>query len=177
MPFAGFTGALLAAGGGEGVVLGAPIVLGLAPFRRDETFLFELEEGGVQRAVVEREAVLARLLDPPGDAVAVQGSQDLEGLEDHQGERARLHIQLLGHCAVLWDTHSTVRPGVGFRQERGRGRGGSGAARSPPLEGQGGGWRRCVFVGPGMGAVKPSVSWVSSGSRRPPAISSPSAGS
>ena len=98
MPFARFARQLLAPRGGERVVLRAAIVLGLAPLRVDEPFLLELEERGVERAVVEREAVLARLLDAASDAVAVQRSEHLEGLEDHQGERALLHVQFLRHC-------------------------------------------------------------------------------
>ena len=97
MPFAGFARELLAPRGGERIELRATIVLGLAPLRRDEPLLLELEERGVQRAVVEREAVLARLLDAARDAVAVKRSEDLEGSENHQGERALLHVQFLRH--------------------------------------------------------------------------------
>src|SRR5687767_7118592 len=98
MPFAGLAGQLLAPRGGERIELRATIVLGLAPLRGDEPLLLELEERGVQRAVVEREAVLARLLDAAGDAVAVEGAEHLEGAEDHQGERALLHVELVRHA-------------------------------------------------------------------------------
>ena len=50
MPFPGFARQLPAPRGGERVVLGAAIVLGLAPRGGDKTLLFELEERGVQRA-------------------------------------------------------------------------------------------------------------------------------
>src|SRR5215208_5886470 len=97
MPFAGLARQLLAPRGGERIELGATIVLGRAPLRGDEPLLFELEERGVERPVVEREAVLARLLDAARDAVAVKRPEYVEGGENHQGERALLHFQLLGH--------------------------------------------------------------------------------
>src|SRR5439155_4584119 len=105
MPFAGFARQLLASRGGERVVLGAAIVLGLAPLRFDKPLLLELEQRRVQRAVVEREAVLAGLLDAAGDAVPVKRPEYLEGSENHQGERALLHIQLRRHIRVLWVSH------------------------------------------------------------------------
>ena len=58
VPFAGFARQLLAPGGGERVVLRATVVLGLAPLGRDEPLLLELEERGVQRAVVEGDRFL-----------------------------------------------------------------------------------------------------------------------
>src|SRR5688572_11986106 len=97
MPFAGFTRQLLAPRGGERIELRATIVLGLAPLCLDEPLLLELEERGVERAVVEAEAVLARLLDAASDAVAVERTEDFEGLENHQGERALLDVQLVSH--------------------------------------------------------------------------------
>ena len=97
VPFARFARELLPPRGGERIELRAAIVLGLAPLGRDESLLLELEQGGVERAVVERQAVLARFLDAARDAVAVQGPEDLEGLEDHQGEGALLHVELLRH--------------------------------------------------------------------------------
>src|SRR6266566_1243064 len=103
MPFAGFARQLLAPRGGEGVVLGAAIILGLTPFRFDESLLLELEERGVQGAVVEREAVFARLLDAASDAIAVKRPEYVEGFENHQGERALLHVQLLGHGPSYWN--------------------------------------------------------------------------
>src|ERR1017187_2989740 len=108
MPFAGFARQLLAPRDAQRIVLRPTIVLGLAPLRFDEPLLFKFEERGVQRGVVEREAVVARLLDAASDAVPVQRSEDLEGLENHQGERALLYVRLLRHVTVLWDSHRTV---------------------------------------------------------------------
>src|SRR5688572_31779252 len=99
MPFAGFSGELLAPRGGERIELRATIVLGLAPLCSNEPLLLELEERRVQRAVVEAETVLARLLDAARDAVAVQRTKHVEGLENHQGEGALLHVQLVSHDA------------------------------------------------------------------------------
>src|SRR4026208_1879006 len=130
MPVAGFARQLPAPRGGQAVVLGAAIVLRQAPLRRDEAFLLELQEGGVEGAVIEGQAVLAGLLDAAIDAVAVEGPEDLEGFEDHQGQSALFDVQLLCHTPVLWDTHSTVTPQSGFRQAPGRADGCCSAATS-----------------------------------------------
>src|SRR5690349_14682259 len=97
MPLAGFARELLFSGGRERVVLRAAIVLGLFPLGLDESLLLQLEERRIQRAVVEREAIAARFLDAPRDAVAVQRPEDFEGLEDHEGERALLDFELVRH--------------------------------------------------------------------------------
>src|SRR5688500_12852016 len=102
MPLMGFAGQLLATSGRQRVVLRSPVVLGLPPLSGDEPLLLELDEGGIERAVVERQPILARLLDPAGDPVAVQGAKDLEGRENHEGQRALLHVQLLRHGLSYW---------------------------------------------------------------------------
>src|SRR6266576_421349 len=97
IPLAGFARQLLPPGGGERVELRAAIVLGLPPLRVDESFLLELEEGGVERAVVEREAILTDFLDTSRHAVAMERAEAFEGLEDHQGEGALLDFEFVGH--------------------------------------------------------------------------------
>src|SRR5205085_12522256 len=97
VPFARFARQLLASRRGERIELRAAIVLGLTPFRFDGSLLLELEECGVERTVIEGKPILARLLDPASDAVAVERSEDIEGLENHQGQRALLHVQFLRH--------------------------------------------------------------------------------
>src|SRR5215470_17952922 len=118
MPFACFARELLPPGGGERVVLGAAIVLGLPPLGDDEPLLLKLEQRGIERAVVERESVLAGLLDAARDAVTVEGPETLQRFEDHQGKGALLDFELLGHGPVLWDTHSTVMSRGGARNSR-----------------------------------------------------------
>src|SRR5579859_1626872 len=76
-PFPFFVGEALPARGAQRVELRAPVVFRLAPFGRDEPFLLELQEGGVERAVVEFEAVAAGLFDAARDAVPVQGAESL----------------------------------------------------------------------------------------------------
>src|SRR5688572_17123266 len=108
MPVTGFAGELPAPRGGEGVVLRAAVVLRWPPLRLDEPLLLQLEERGVQGAVIERQAVLARLLDAARDAVTVQGAEHVEGPQNHQRERALLHVQFVRHDIFLWDTYMTI---------------------------------------------------------------------
>jgi hypothetical protein len=79
---------LPAAGGGDGVEARAAVVVAGAPVASDPAFLFEAEECGVDGALVERERARRRLLDAPGDAIAVQRAHRREGLEDHQVQGA-----------------------------------------------------------------------------------------
>src|SRR5512133_873495 len=111
MPIAGFARQLLTSRRRERIELCAAVVIGLTPLGFDESLLLELEEGGVQSAVVELQTILARLLDAPSHAVAVQGSEDLESFENHQGERALFHVELLRHNRFLWDSHITLMSG------------------------------------------------------------------
>ena len=60
-------------------------------------YLLELQERGVQRAVVDAQLMVARLFNPPGDAVSVQRSERLQRLEDHQGQRALPDVGAVSH--------------------------------------------------------------------------------
>src|SRR3984893_2568483 len=79
---------LLSPGAGQRIHLDAPAAFGLAPSGRYPPKLFELDECRVQSALIECELIAADLLDAPRDPVPVEGSQRLEGLEDHQAETA-----------------------------------------------------------------------------------------
>ena len=94
---------------GEGVEAGAAIVFGGAPFGFDGAFLFEFEENGVERALIDGEEIAADLLDAAGEAVAVERAEDVESFEDHEGEGALEDIGFfVGGCHF------------GFQQEFGR---------------------------------------------------------
>lgn len=77
-----------AAGFGEVVEASTAIVFRGAPFGFDGAFLFELEKDGIERALVHGEEIAADLLDAAGEAVAVERAEDVESLEDHEGESA-----------------------------------------------------------------------------------------
>ncbi len=59
--------------------------------------MFELEQQGIQRALVESQKVSADLLDAPCDSVAVLRSQNIEGFEDHQRKRSLQNVGFLLH--------------------------------------------------------------------------------
>src|SRR5436190_1279362 len=58
-PLARFFFDLLAAGAGEPIELGAAVVLGYAPVRRDVAFLLELEQGRIDGAVIDAQPIAA----------------------------------------------------------------------------------------------------------------------
>lgn len=86
-PLGGFGAELIAAGLGELVVLGSPVVFGEPPLGLDEAFAFESVECLVERGVFDGEDVVGALADPSGDGVAVHGVPG-EGLEDQDVEGA-----------------------------------------------------------------------------------------
>src|SRR5260221_13072501 len=73
---------------GQSIEARSAVVLGGAPFGSDRPLLLQLQQHRIQSALVEGEKIPADLLDPPRDPVAMQRAQDIESLEDHQGQRA-----------------------------------------------------------------------------------------
>ena len=71
------------------------VVLGGAPFGGDGTLLLQLQQNGIQRALIDREQISADLLDAPRDPVAVQRPQHIQSLEHHQRQRALPDIRFL----------------------------------------------------------------------------------
>jgi hypothetical protein len=47
--------------------------------------MLQLEQKGIQGALVDGKKVAADLLDAARDAVAVEGPEQIKGFEDHQG--------------------------------------------------------------------------------------------
>ena len=103
LPIACLRGQLLPAGAGDGVVLRFPVVVGGAPAGGDPAALLEAEERCVDRPLVELEDVLADLLDPPRDPVAVQRAHRIEGLQHHEVEGA---LEDVGLALALAFSHS-----------------------------------------------------------------------
>src|SRR5207302_9767366 len=83
LPVACFLLELFTSSSGEAIELCLPVVCGKAPLGRDVAFLLELEQGGIERAVVHDEMIRAGLLDATGNAVAVERPERLERLEHH----------------------------------------------------------------------------------------------
>src|SRR6185437_5962066 len=74
---------LLPAGGGQGIEARPALGLALTPLRGDPTLEQEPLQGGVERALLDLEHLVAALADQAGDAVAVQRAA-AQGFEDHQ---------------------------------------------------------------------------------------------
>src|SRR5262249_53699417 len=80
LPVLGLGRQLAASGFGDRVELRPAVVVGRAPGAGDPAPLLQAEEGRVDRPLIELQHVLADLLDPAGDAVAVQRAHRPEGL-------------------------------------------------------------------------------------------------
>src|SRR5208283_376598 len=98
LPVVRFLFHLFAAGARQAVVLGAAIVFRRAPLGSDVALLFELQQRGVERAVVNEQAVAAGLLDAAGDAVAVERAEKLDGFQDHEGQGALPDVGFVAHA-------------------------------------------------------------------------------
>src|SRR5581483_1061725 len=86
---------LLAPGARHAIETGAAVIFRGPPVRSNRTLLFQFEQQRIQGSLIERELISADLLDPPSDAVTVQGTQNIESLQDHECESALLDVFLL----------------------------------------------------------------------------------
>ncbi len=59
--------------------------------------MLELQQHGIQSALIHGKQVSADLLDAPRDSIAVQRPQDIESLEDHKRQRSLEDVRLLFH--------------------------------------------------------------------------------
>src|SRR5207244_11217557 len=94
------------------------VVLRYAPFGCDVALLLQLEQRRIQRAVVNRQPAAARLLDPAGDAVAVQRPERLEGFQAHQRERPAPDVGRPSHDPFrMRFLYKYVLPRIGMQYE------------------------------------------------------------
>ena len=96
VPLVGLGAELAAAGGGEAVELCLALVVGLAPLAGEEALVFEAEERGVERALLDGELVAGDLLDAEQDAIAVERAER-DCLEDEHVEGSLHEVELVGH--------------------------------------------------------------------------------
>ena len=59
--------------------------------------MLQLQQQGIERALIHIQKVSADLLDAPGDSPAVLRSQDIECLENHQRKRSLQDVRLFFH--------------------------------------------------------------------------------
>src|ERR1700730_2600804 len=67
----------------EVVVLGLAIVVRDAPFGRDVSLLLKFQKRWIQRAVIHRQQIAARLLDAACNPISMQRTDRFEGLQNH----------------------------------------------------------------------------------------------
>ena len=90
---------------GELVELGLAVVLRRAPFGGDRALLFEFQQGGIERPVIEGDQFAAGLFDAPRDAVTVLRAHGFEGLQNHQRQCALPNIRFISHELLLLVAH------------------------------------------------------------------------
>src|SRR5579864_2836033 len=88
LPAFGFSSELFFAGACQRVVAGAAIVFRSAPLGRNPAALFEAQECGVERALIQLEKVFGNLLDALGDTVTVKRPERIERFENDEVKRA-----------------------------------------------------------------------------------------
>jgi hypothetical protein len=66
----------LAAGGRQFVKARFPIVVRNSPFRSDRALSFQALQGGIERAVIDQELIFRRVLNRPGDSLAVLPAEE-----------------------------------------------------------------------------------------------------
>ena len=82
----------------DGVVLRLAIALGPLPRALDPPLLLEADQGGVQRALIQRERIVRHLLEAGGEPVGMLRPHGRQGAQDDEIERAlqQLHA-FTGH--------------------------------------------------------------------------------
>src|SRR5215831_8392658 len=79
------------------------VVLGCAPLGRDRSFLHELEQDRIERALIDRQQIAADLLDAPGDAVAMLRAEHIQRLQHHQRQGALSNVRFLHRAGIsIW---------------------------------------------------------------------------
>src|SRR5215472_9519910 len=99
LPVAGLGAELFAPGARQPIEASLAVVLGGAPFRGDGTFLLEFQQDRIHGPLIDAEKISADLLDPPGNPVAVQGSENIQRLEHHERQCTLLNVRFL-HFSV-----------------------------------------------------------------------------
>src|SRR5579863_884871 len=92
---------LLAAGLGKPIEACPAVLFRSAPLGSYRAFILQLQQQGIERALVHVQKISANLLDAPGDTPAVLRPQDIESLKHHQGERSLQDVRLFLHQRVL----------------------------------------------------------------------------
>ena len=92
---------LLAARASNAIEARLPVILGRTPIGGDGAFVFELEQKGIEGALIDGKQIAADLLDAACDAISVQRAERIERLQHHQRERALLNVFFLSHPAPL----------------------------------------------------------------------------
>ena len=81
------------------------VVLRCAPLGRNRALMLQLEQDGIQSALVDGQKISADLLDPPRDPIAMLWPQHIQRFQDHQPQRALQYICFLFHCFALLVSH------------------------------------------------------------------------
>src|SRR5262245_20760325 len=99
LPVGGLAIQMTAAGRGEAVILGAPVVLAEPPLGGDPAFLFQLVQRGIQRTVAHLQDFHGDMLQAQPDSPRVQWFER-EDLENQEVEHALQQIGRLTHGAL-----------------------------------------------------------------------------
>jgi hypothetical protein len=83
---------LAPAGDGEAIILGLALVVRFAPFAGDQALMLQAVERGIERALLDLEAVAGDLLDAQEDAVPVK-LRERQSFEDEEIEGALQEVE------------------------------------------------------------------------------------
>lgn len=106
VPFRGFGGELLAAGGGQRIEACLAVIRGDAPFGGDPAALLQTLERRIESAVLDEELFIGSLLNRVRDSLAVLRAKD-ERAEDEQVESALKKFEPLLVAVLSLGRHLT----------------------------------------------------------------------
>src|ERR1022692_4383457 len=83
LPVLSFGDELFTAGLRNGVELGLPVILRRTPRSLNPTLLHQADKAEIDGSLVHQQRFLAELLDPAGNAIAVERPHRLQGFQNH----------------------------------------------------------------------------------------------
>jgi hypothetical protein len=98
IPAVGFLAQTLEARSGELVELGPAVVVGCAPARFEKSLAYQAIQGGIERALFDKQGSTRNLLDAQKYAVTMERAER-DGLENEEIESAGKELSLASHAS------------------------------------------------------------------------------
>jgi hypothetical protein len=98
IPAVGFLAQTLAARSSEGIELGPAVVVGGAPTCFEKSLAYQAIQGGIERALFDKQGAARNLLDAQKNTIAMERAER-DGLQNEEIESAGKKLSLASHVS------------------------------------------------------------------------------